>query len=168
MMNRWAGMMVAAAALVSLGGCSGNLYKLVEVRGKVTTCDGKPAAGGTVIFIPVDEPDVTGRPKGQPGREAHGTVGADGTFTLTTMGVHPEPGVVTGKHRVAFEMPPSKRPTLLAEERANMTPDDIKKIEADFASRPIYPPIHCSDQIEPGEVTVKGEGDEFEFKLPPR
>jgi hypothetical protein len=41
-------------------------------------------------------------------------------------------------------------------------------VEADFASRPIHPPLPCSDQIQPAEVTVTAAGDEFEFKLPPK
>jgi hypothetical protein len=149
-------------------GCSGNLYPLAEVHGRVTTCEGKPAAGGTVVFYPVDAPEQTKRPKGNPGREARGTVNEDGTFTLTTIGISPQPGAVTGPHRVAFEMPSTRRPALLPEERAAMTPDEVKKVEADFASRPVYAAIPCSDQIEPKEVTVKPGKNEFDFKLPPK
>ena len=156
------------AMLLPLAGCGGGMYKLVEIRGKVTACDGKPAAGGTLILYPIDDPSASGRPAGQPGREARGTVQADGTFTLTTIGIPPKPGVVTGRHKVAFEMPPTRRPTLSAEDKANMTPDEIKKNEADFASRPVYQPLNCSDQIEPAEVTVKASGNSFEFKLPPK
>jgi hypothetical protein len=141
---------------------------MAEVRGKVTTCEGKPAAGGQVVFYPVDAPGQTGRPAGNPGREARGTVAEEGTFTLTTIGISPVPGAVTGPHKVAFEMPPTRRPTLTAEDRGNMTPEEAKKAEADFASRPLYPPIPCSDQIQPGEVTVKPGKNDFEFKLPPK
>jgi hypothetical protein len=149
-------------------GCGTDPYRLVEVRGKVMTCEGQPAAGGTVVFYPVDEPDATGRKAGNPGREARGTVEADGTFSLTTIGIPPTPGAVVGKHKVAFEMPPTRRPSLPAEDRAGMTPEEIKKVEADFASRPVYAPLPCSDQIQPAEVIVKASGNDFEFKLPPR
>src|SRR5206468_2166642 len=111
-------------------GCRQDPYRLVDVGGSVTTCEGKPAAGGTVVFYPIDEPEATGRPRGNPGREARGTVPADGTFYLTTIGIKPARGAVTGKHQVAFEMPPRSRPALLAEERAGMTADEIKKVEA--------------------------------------
>src|SRR5688572_13849286 len=90
---------------VPLIGCGEGQYRLAHVEGKVTTCDGKPAAGGRVFFYPVDDPGTTGRPAGQPGREARGTVAADGTFTLMTIGIPEKPGAVIGKHKVAFEMP---------------------------------------------------------------
>ena len=157
-----------ALTSAAICGCRGDLYQLVEVRGKVTTCEGKPAAGGIVVFYPVDDPEASGRPAGNPGREARGSVTDDGTFTLTTIGMKPAPGVVKGRHRVAFEMPPTRRPTLPADDRATMTPEEAKKVEADFASRPVYPPLPCSDQIQPAEVTVKAASDEFEFKLPPK
>lgn len=162
---------LAVGLAISLGGCGGGLYQLAQVRGTVMTCEGKPATGGTVIFYPVDDPAATGRPAGQPGREARGVVGADGSFTLTTIGVQstPEqPGAVTGKHKVAFEMPPTKRPTLSAADKENMTPDEIKKNEAELAARPVYPPLPCSDQITPAEVTVERSGNNFEFNLPPK
>jgi hypothetical protein len=159
---------VTVGCAVALAGCGGGLYRLVEVKGRVTTCDGKPAAGGSVVFYPVDDPGATGRPAGQPGREARGTVQADGTFTLTSIGIPEKPGAVTGRHKVAFEMPSTRRPTLSADDKANMTPDEIKKNEADFASRPVYAPIACSDQITPAEVTVNPSGNDFDFKLPPK
>src|SRR5262245_31366693 len=88
--------LAAALFLALLTGCGGDPYRLVEVRGKVISCDGKPAAGGTVVFYPVDEPDATGRKAGNPGREARGTVEADGSFFLTTIGITPARGAVTG------------------------------------------------------------------------
>jgi hypothetical protein len=159
------------ALLLSIGmlaGCRGGAYQMAEVRGKVTTCEGKPAAGGEVIFYPVDAPGQTGRPGGNPGREAHGTVDEDGTFTLTTIGISPTPGAVTGPHKVEFKMPPTRRPTLSADDKASMTPDEIKKVEAELASRPVYAPLPCSDQIQPAEVTVKTGTNDFEFTLPPK
>ena len=159
-------VVVLASAL--LAGCKADPYKLVPVTGTVTSCEGKPAAGGVVVFAPIDNPDITGRKSGNPGREARGEVGADGTFRLTTIGIPPKPGTVTGPHRVTFEMPTGVRPTLPAGDKANMTPDEIKRIEADFASRVVHPALPCSDKIQPEEVTVKAQGNHFEFKLPPK
>lgn len=160
---------VLLLGLEVLSGCRPNPYKLVEVKGNVTTCEGKPAAGGIVVFYPIDDPKASGRPAGNPGREARGTVGADGTFTLTSIGMPAAPGAVIGRHKIAFEMPPTQRPTLPAGERANMTPEEIKQVEADLASRPVYPLLPCSDKIEPAEVTVTAAGpNEFDFKLPPK
>ena len=33
---------------------------------------------------------------------------------------------------------------------------------------PIYPPLPCSNKIEPGEVEVKPGDNLFEFTLPPK
>jgi len=159
-------LVVVVLLLTVLVGCKGDPYALVQVTGTVTSCEGKPAAGGVVVFAPIDAPDVTGRKGGNPGREARGEVAADGTFTLTTIGIPPRPGAVTGPHRVSFEMPTGRRPSLSAEDKANMTPDEIKKIEAEFASRFVHPVLPCSDQIQPAEVIVKPGKNEFEFKLP--
>jgi hypothetical protein len=159
---------MAVLLMPALAGCRTDPYQLVPVTGRVTSCEDKPAAGGVVVFAPIDDPDATGRKAGNPGREARGEVAADGTFSLTTIGIRPAPGAVTGRHRVTFEMPTGKRPALSADDKANMTPDEIKKNEADFASRIVFPPLPCSDKIEPAEVTVKSSGNEFEFKLPPR
>ena len=59
-----------------LVGCKSDPYKLVAVTGTVTSCEGKPAAGGVVVFAPIDNPDATGRKGGNPGREARGEVAA--------------------------------------------------------------------------------------------
>jgi hypothetical protein len=158
---------LASCLVALLAGC-GNPYELATVRGRVLTCEGKPAAGGVVIFRPIDDPDATGRPKGNPGREARGTVGEDGAFTLTTIGITPAPGAATGRHTVSFQMPPTRRPVLQPDEKAGMSPEEIRKFEADYASRPVYAPLPCSDQIEPGEVTVVSGDNDFEFKLPPK
>ena len=156
-------------ALASVVGCRGNLYAPVEVTGKVTTCEGKPAAGGTVVFYPIDDPSASGRPAGNPGREARGAVNVDGTFSVTTIGIKPEPGTVVGRHKVAFEMPSTRKPALTAEEKSQMSADEIQTLEAEFAARPVYAPIPCSDQMDPGEVTVTAKGpNHFEFKLKPR
>src|SRR3954454_24517406 len=153
---------IAALLVALLSGCKGDPYKLVAVTGTVTSCEGKPAAGGVVVFAPIDNPEVTGRKSGNPGREARGEVAADGTFTLTTIGIPPKPGAVTGPHRVTFEMPTGRRPGLSSDDEANMPADKIKKTEADFASRVVHPPLPCSDKIEPAEVTVKAAENHFE------
>jgi hypothetical protein len=161
-------LLIAAFLSIFLLGCKTDPYSLVPVTGKVTSCEGKPAAGGVVVFAPIDDPDHTGRKAGNPGREARGEVAADGTFTLTTIGIPPKSGAVTGRHRITFEMPTGIRPVLASGDKANMTPDEIKKIEADFANRVVFPVLPCGDKIQPEEVTVKAGDNNFEFKLPPR
>jgi len=161
-------LIATAIFAVMLAGCKADPYALVSVTGTVTTCEGKPAAGGTVVFYPVDDPDTTGRKKGNPGREARGAVAQDGSFFLTTIGIRPERGAVVGKHQVAFEMPPTKRRTVSAEDRSNLSAEEVKKLEAEFANDPAFAPIPCSNKIQPEEVVVKTDGNHFEFKLPPK
>jgi hypothetical protein len=157
---------LCGAALLS--GCGSGAYELASVRGKVTTCEGKPAVGGTVIFYPIDDPQATGRPAGSPGREARGTVGEDGTFTLTSVGIEPVEGAITGRHRVEFEMPPTQRPALTAADKANLTPEEIKRWEEEYARRPVYEPLPCTAAITPSEVTVTPGENMLEFTLPPK
>jgi len=104
------GCLVACLSLLFvLGGCSGSHeLETAHVRGTVTV-DGKPLAGGGVVFIP-------GR-----GRGATGTIGLDGTYTMSTYGNGD--GAIVGRHRVAvfagtdnsqFEDLSARPPTALA------------------------------------------------------
>jgi hypothetical protein len=119
-----------------------------------------------IVFQPIDAPEQTGRPAGHPGSAPRGTVGVDGTFTLTS--VDGKPGTLIGPHRVIFQMPPTKRPRLLAEEREGMSPEEIKAVEEEFSRRPVYPPLPCSANITPAEVEVKPGDNNFELSLQPR
>jgi hypothetical protein len=154
-------------------GCGGNSYRLAVVRGRVT-CQGKPAAGGLVIFVPVDAPEQTGRPSGQSGRPSRGTVEADGTFTLTCDLVadgkpgEQAPGALVGPHRVLFKMPRTTRATLDADTKYVLSGAELKAEAERLARLPVYPPLPCSDKIQPGEVVVKPGDNEFEFTLPPK
>jgi len=160
-MTAWAMLGIAAMST----GCAEDGYALLDVSGRVQTCEGKPAVGGTIIFSPADDPASTGRPKGQPGREARGQIGADGTFRLMTYGKTFEQGVVSGRHTVTFEMPPTRRPVLTSGDREALGPEGTKAREAEIAAMPVYEKVPCSNKLEPSEVTVKGADDVFEFKL---
>lgn len=157
-----------AAVVVSLlCGCGSNPYQMAPVRGRVT-CMGKPATGAVVIFQPLDAPGQTGRPAGHPGSASSGTVGEDGTFTLTSMDGKSGSGALLGPHQVILRLPPTKRPTLSADDRATMSPEEIQKAEEINRNMPIYPPLPCSDKVTPGEVEVKPGSNEFEFTLQPK
>jgi len=157
--------LAAAFAAVVLPGCGSGDYRMVGVRGKVQTCEGQPATGGTIVFYPVDDPSVSGRPKGDPGREARGVIGEDGSFTLTSIGMEEMAGVVAGKHRVKFEMPPTMRPKLTDADKSVMSKEEIAKWEGEYASRPVYKPLACSANLEPAEVVVADDDKVLEFKL---
>jgi hypothetical protein len=144
---------------------------MARVSGRVLTCEGKPAAGGVVEFYPIDSPDKTGRRAGSPGQVARATVNEDGTFilmTLGTQGAEDVEGAVTGPHRVKFKMPLTKRPVLTQQERDSASPEHLRTVEEQIAHMKIYPPLPCTDKIEPGEVEVKPGDNVFEFKLPPK
>jgi hypothetical protein len=147
-------------------GC-GNPYQMAPVRGRMT-CNGKPATGGVVIFQPMDAPEKTGRKPGHPGSASSGTIGEDGTFTLTSVDGKSGAGALLGPHRIIFQPPPTRRPTIPAEERALMSPEEIKEVAETIRRMPIYPPLPCSTNATPGEVEVKPGGNEFEFTLRPK
>lgn len=147
-----------------LAGCA-NPYQIAPVRGRVT-CQGKPAAGATIEFRPVDAPGETGRPQGNPGRPSMAVLGPDGTFALALVGGQPGLGAVTGRHRVLFKLPPRTPRKLSGDDRAVMSPAEIKEWEEKLA-REVYPPLTCGANISPGEVTVKPGDNEFEFTLQP-
>lgn len=90
MHKRPAGLMLALG-LAACAGCGSQaatyVGSTVPVKGTVT-CKGKPLSSGEIRF----EPDSGGR-------EAHGAIGADGSFELTTYSQGD--GAVPGTHRVA-------------------------------------------------------------------
>jgi len=153
----------ALTAVALFGGC-GDPYQTVPVTGKLTL-DGKPVEGASVVFTPVNAPEKTGRPDGQPGKVSRGKVGADGSFTLAQD--DGTPGAVVGPHKVMFEPGMTQRPGIPGSERELMTPEDIAKLEAQIAAMPIYPPLPSGLAITPAEVEVKSGENSFDFQLSP-
>lgn len=82
--------LATAAALLAAGGCGpGNGLNLAKVRGKITV-KGSPVTSGTVMF----EPETPNAPP------AVGSIGADGSFVLSTEDAGD--GAVVGPHRIAI------------------------------------------------------------------
>ena len=155
-----------AAVSLALMGCGSSKYQFAEVTGKIT-CDGKPAWGGVVIFEPLDSPEKTGRPKGQPGRRSQGQVKEDGTFTLTYEpggGGSALDGAITGPHRVTFIQPQST-PWKWNPQDDWMPAEEKEKLKADLAARPVFPALSCGSGLAPGEVEVKAGDNSFDFTL---
>jgi hypothetical protein len=149
-----------------LTGCGSSIYEFAHVTGKVT-CDGKPAWGGVVVFEPLDAPEKTGRPKGQPGRRSQGQVEEDGTFTLTYApggGGAEVGGAITGPHRVTFIQPQST-PWKWNSQDDWLPADEKEKLKAELAARPVYPALSCGSTLSPAEVDVKAGGNTFDFTL---
>ena len=91
-------------------GCS-DAYPKAVVTGRVM-CGDKPAFGGVVTFQPLDAPEKTGNPAGNPGGISRGKVEQDGTFRLTyeSRGADREQvGAVIGPHRVSFILPMTEK-----------------------------------------------------------
>ncbi|MCA9068260.1 MAG: hypothetical protein KDA84_05020 [Planctomycetaceae bacterium] len=89
---------LAVFCLLGLVGCGGSEeFPTTPVSGKVTH-NGQPVKGGSVTLMPVAKAE--GKSAGKP---ATGSVGDDGTFTLTTY--KDKDGAVVGKHRVSYSPP---------------------------------------------------------------
>lgn len=161
--NRMLGFVSIAVAVCLLAGCS-DPYQRAQVRGRVMH-QGKPAAGARVEFHPVDMPDETGRPKGNPGSPSVGVADEDGWFTLSVSGANPGPGAVVGRHQVRFRPPPTTRRKLTSDDKAVMTPEEVREWEEKLSREPIYPSLPKGTTIKPAEVTVKSGNNEFEFIL---
>jgi hypothetical protein len=148
------------------GGCGSNLYELAEVTGTVT-CNGEPALGGWVIFQPIDDPERTGRPPGEPGGVSRGIVKEDGSFTLTMDALgsnEPRPGALIGPCRVAF-MPPRTEAVRWDPQDNWLPEEDKQKLKEQLASYEVFEPLECGTTIAPGEVEVVDGANTFEFTL---
>ena len=78
--------------LFLLAGCGDGQFPVRTAKGKIV-CSGKPVTSGSVTFTPI----------GAAGKPARATVGADGSFVLSTFGKFD--GAIVGKHQVEFNLP---------------------------------------------------------------
>lgn len=157
---------VLGGIVLSVWGCGSNLYELAEVTGKVT-CNGAPALGGWVIFEPIDAPEKTGRPPGEPGGVSRGIVKEDGSFTMTMDAkgsYEARPGALVGPCRVSF-MPPRTEPVRWDPQDDWLPEEDKQKLKEQLASYEVFEPLECGTIITPSEVEVTDGENEFEFTL---
>lgn len=154
------------AAVSVIYGCGADQYPKAVVTGKVM-CGDKPAWGGVITFSPVDAPEQTGRPAGNPGGVSRATVQEDGSFRLEYEqrgASEPEDGAVIGPHRVTFILPMSETPKLTAEDLETSAEMQAQQ-RAYLESLPTYPKLACSSEITPSEVEVKEGDNAFDFSL---
>jgi hypothetical protein len=150
-----------------LSGCGGaDSYEKAVVTGRVM-CGDKPAWGGYITFEPIDAPDKTGRPEGNPGGRSVAQVDKDGNFRLTyeARGANSEEdGAVIGPHEVAWTPPQTEPRKWSAQD--NWLPEEEKaKLKAEMAAEPVYPKLNCGLAITPSQVEVQPGENNFAFTL---
>jgi hypothetical protein len=92
-------LLVAAIALVGIGGCGSGMPKTYPAKGKVVFKGGKPVTDGRIQFQSVSAPQI----------KALGEIDKDGSFSLTTyVAERNVRGAPAGPYRVAVEL---ERPT---------------------------------------------------------
>jgi hypothetical protein len=92
-------LLVAAIALVGIGGCGSSMPKTYPAKGKVVFKGGKPVTDGRIQFQSVSDPQI----------KAVGEIDKDGSFFLTTyVADRNVRGAPAGPYRVAVEL---ERPT---------------------------------------------------------
>lgn len=163
--KRRLGMLLVVGA-AAMAGCGGDAYQLATVKGKIL-CNGQPAVGGMIVLDPIDDPKVTGRPTGEPGRASRAMVGEDGTFVLVIDARGTEQateGAIVGRHRVSFSLPNTK-PVAWNREDDWLPEDEKAKLKAEIALIKVFKPLACGAAISPGEVEVKPGANSFEFTL---
>ena len=88
-MHRLFGRFLLVPWCLALAGCTDDRPPTYPVTGKVVLPDGKPLAGGSILFESVEH-----------ALAARGLILQDGTFRLGTFGL--SDGAVAGPHRVAI------------------------------------------------------------------
>lgn len=157
--NASALMLAMACALAPvLSGCTQGKFPVAEAKGKVV-CNGQPVTSGSVTFSPVG--DAEAREVGKP---ATATVGADGTFILSTDDRFD--GAVIGKHTVQYvasEGDEEEEGPVVAEgspEEAARNAERTRKLQA-----------RQSQCVQQGEIVVEVQSDstknDFTIELVP-
>jgi hypothetical protein len=144
-------------------GCFSGEFSLAEARGRVV-CKGQPVAGGSITFSPLAE---TAGP--ETGKAATASVGADGTFVLTTQ--RSFDGAIVGKHRVQYTPPEEgneeeSSDELMTEETA-ATVKDRARNQQQLQQRAAKRRLQCVQRSEV-VVEVKSDGqNDFTIELTP-
>jgi hypothetical protein len=112
------------ALLAGLLGCSNNGLTLGKVRGTVTY-KGQPLTAGEILFVPDES-------KGTTGPQALGSIGSDGSFTMSTE--ESGDGAIVGIHKVAItgrDPKPVSQGTVITD---TSSPEDVLKAKASMGA----------------------------------
>ena len=130
-----AGAIGLACSCLTWAGCGKPSLQTVLVKGKVTY-QGNPLRGGTITFHPVDR---------QKGRPATATIGADGTYDVSTL--ETARGLVPGEYKICV--------TSQQESLAMMSPAEAARAAAKSLA---IPQRYTNPETSGLSVTV-AEGD---------
>lgn len=148
-------VLATVAGFLFAPGCSDSQFPVKPAKGKVVV-NGQPVTSGTVTFTPLGASD-----KLETGKPASGTVGADGTFVLSTFDRFD--GAIVGKHSVQYSGAEDE------EAEAEEVDEGAVSEEASAASKPAgnRPTVQA---VQKGEiileVTAAGPND-FTIELQP-
>ncbi len=135
-----------AVVVIACAGCGGDARPTtVPVHGKVTY-QGEPVTQGTVTFQPVKPAE------GYPKRPATGTIGADGTYELSTF--EAGDGAIPGEYQVAvvsktgeatLEQPDAPETWLVPEKYASAEQSGLTATVPPDASSPVEINLELTD-----------------------
>jgi len=125
--------------VVGLVGCSHRGGATYPVTGTVKLSDGKPLAGGRILF----------QPTGEQTNSARGIIAQDGSFQLTTF--EPNDGAVPGEHKVVI--------TPAVPEEALDNPTAIARYRSLVDQR--YQNVDST----PLKLTVQADGSQNHFEI---
>ncbi len=123
--------------LFLFAGCGDGQFPVRPAKGKIL-CSGKPVTSGSVTFTLI----------GAAGKPARATVGADGSFVLSTFGKFD--GAIVGKHQVQFSVPE-------ADNTENEELDEDEGASKAVRRKTKKGPMNTtkSDCVQMGEITVE-------------
>jgi hypothetical protein len=140
--------LLSFGCLMLLAGCGPRRPTTAPVQGKITV-GGKIVPSGKITFHPAE------------GRNAIGTIAADGTYTLTTF--DRDDGALLGKHKVTIEATKITGPTApksLAEEQHGGTPTStVPQVEY------LVPKIYSRPETSTLEADVQPGANNIDFNL---
>ncbi|TWT66930.1 hypothetical protein Pla123a_43590 [Posidoniimonas polymericola] len=135
-------MLAVAASAAAHAGCSGGGEKTYPVSG-VVTFEGKPLAGGSLVFEPLSPAPKTGKMY-----SARGKIGPEGQFRLSTFG--DQDGAPPGRYRVGV----TPRVKVWQSEEIREAPPQNS-----------IPPNYTSPSSSGLEFEVKSERNEIDINL---